>query len=60
MKESGSEPQDLVLRSPDLPNTDLLNAVNAPDVIVSEKSPEVGVECGTLVPPQPLGGISIF
>ncbi|XP_015891975.2 uncharacterized protein LOC107426342 isoform X3 [Ziziphus jujuba] len=54
VKESGSDSRDLVLRSPDLPNTDLLNSANASDVIVSEKSPQVGAECVTLVPPQPL------
>lgn len=49
-----------MLRSPDLPNTDLLNSANASDVIVSEKSPQVGAECVTLVPPQPLGALSLF
>lgn len=61
LKESGSEPRDLALRSPDLRNSDLLKSVNASDVVVSEKSPEVGVECATLVTPQPLGkGFTFF
>lgn len=60
VKEPGSEPRDLVLRSPDPPNSDLLKSINASDVTVSEKSPEVGAECATLVTPQPLGKILVF
>ncbi|KAF3436432.1 hypothetical protein FNV43_RR23524 [Rhamnella rubrinervis] len=59
VKQSRSEPRDLVLRSPDPPNSDLLKSVNASDVTVSEKSPEVGGDCATLVTPQPLAEAAV-
>lgn len=55
IKESGSQPPEIELRSSDPPSTDSLKAVNGSDATVFERSPDVVAEGEALVSPQPLG-----
>ncbi|BBH10403.1 AAA-type ATPase family protein [Prunus dulcis] len=54
IKESGSQPPEIELRSSDPPSTDSLKAVNGSDATVFERSPDVVAEGEALVSPQPL------
>ncbi|CAL8178958.1 unnamed protein product [Prunus armeniaca] len=59
IKESGSQPPEIELRSSDPPSTDSLKAVNGSDATVFERSPDVVAEGEALVSPQPLGETAV-
>ncbi|CAN6690487.1 unnamed protein product [Malus baccata var. baccata] len=59
IKESGSQPPELELRSSDPPTIDSLKAINGPDATALERSPDDVAEGEALVSPQPLGETAV-